>query len=191
MRLAIVLASLSLAACFPPRPASERPLSYRAPVPGWVRHDVDSTLSLLLPPELERQPRADSAFAPVLFVSDSARVTVRFGTDARRAFPDSTMRIGDMRRDEVRNGNPVLLARFSSKVAPFGQAGFYYAQSNASFLGILPSRNAKPLPGAERFEYPSVLVKAEVTDSLAADHVFDYVRLAFRPYPPRVRGSGL
>ena len=179
MRLAIVLASLSIAACFPPRPASERPLSYRAPVPGWVRHDVDSTLSLLLPPELQRQPRADTAFAPVLFLSDSARVTVRLGMDAAGFFSDQKRPRAGLDRAGIRNGNPGRYAWFipEDDELAFGLAGYFSSWDTRD--GFFPIGD--PLPGAERFDYPRVLLIAEATDSLVVDRVFDYVRLTFSP----------
>ena len=96
---ALVACTALLAGCFPPRPASERPLSYRQPIPGWVRHDIDSTLSLLLPPELQRQPRADTALAPVFFVSDSMQTIVWLGDDADSAFAnvsDYKRRVGPL-----------------------------------------------------------------------------------------------
>ena len=115
-----------LSGCFlAPRPASERPLSYHTPVPGWVRHDVDSTLSLLLPPELQRQPRADTAFAPVFFLSDSARVTVRFGADAGRALPEVGALAVRSPYFDLRNGNHASFLPFQSDRFDLGTAAFY------------------------------------------------------------------
>jgi hypothetical protein len=182
----LLLVAALLAGCFPPKPAAERPLSYRAPIPGWVRHDVDSTLSLLLPPELKRQPRADTAFAPVFFLSDSALVTVRFGSDANRALSehdDSSRRIGPADPTWLRNGNP----GWHLRLRPL-PGGFEHRQ--AVHFGAERSRGFFPygapiwLPENVAAHYPSVWVRSESADSLDADRVFDYIRLAFSPSRP-------